>query len=228
MGLVRAGGLAAVVLSCSVLAPHAGARSEALEVVGTVSLPGGAEIVAVSPSGRYAAVTQAAAKAVRFVDLKRGKLLKRPVVDVSDVGEPTSVAYVDDRALGVAALVALACNEIVFHKGSASHSDLDPRFIYNGYRSRLLFQQKHLPGLLFPIWKRAFVFYARTIERYRTLRRWRRLATAEGKPRRSVDVSGLDFAFAKAMADHGKGRLSEATLAEFEATLRTQKGQGRA
>jgi membrane-bound serine protease (ClpP class) len=37
---------------------------------------------------------------------------------IADIKDMKTVAYVDDRALGVAALVTLACNDIVFRKGA--------------------------------------------------------------------------------------------------------------
>jgi membrane-bound serine protease (ClpP class) len=37
---------------------------------------------------------------------------------IAGIKDMKTVAYIDDRALGVAALVALACNDIVFHKGA--------------------------------------------------------------------------------------------------------------
>jgi membrane-bound serine protease (ClpP class) len=37
---------------------------------------------------------------------------------IAGIKDMKTVAYIDDRALGVAALVALACNDIVFHRGA--------------------------------------------------------------------------------------------------------------
>jgi membrane-bound serine protease (ClpP class) len=59
---------------------------------------------------------------------------------IAHLKEIKTVAYIDDRATGVTALVALACDEIVFHKGSrmgeatamivgGSNEDLDDRML---------------------------------------------------------------------------------------------------
>ena len=61
----------------------------------TLSLPlGGAEIVAASPNGKLAAVTQPAG-AVQILKLPKGKVKK--TIDVRAIGEPTSTVFIDDR-----------------------------------------------------------------------------------------------------------------------------------
>jgi GT2 family glycosyltransferase len=50
------------------------------------------------------------------------------------------------------------------HGGCGSHSDTAPEFVYNGYRNKLIFQQRYLRRWVFPVWRTAFVLYARTIQ----------------------------------------------------------------
>ena len=50
------------------------------------------------------------------------------------------------------------------HGGDGSHNNSAPEFVYNGYRNKLIFQQHYLPCWAFPVWRMAFVLYARTIQ----------------------------------------------------------------
>lgn len=62
----------------------------------TIPLPlGGAEIVAASPNGKLAAVTQSGGRSVQFLKLPNGRAKKK--IDVRDIGEPTSTVFMDDR-----------------------------------------------------------------------------------------------------------------------------------
>ncbi len=89
--------LAVFGLLAAVQSPVRAGFSPTFEVVRTVRMPtGGAEIVAVSPNGKLAAVTQISGR-VQTLKLPNGKLKK--AVDVSDFGEPTSVAFADDKTL---------------------------------------------------------------------------------------------------------------------------------
>jgi GT2 family glycosyltransferase len=45
------------------------------------------------------------------------------------------------------------------HKGDGSHRNLDGKYLYCGYRNRLIFQEKFLPSPLFFLWKAVYVFY---------------------------------------------------------------------
>jgi GT2 family glycosyltransferase len=49
------------------------------------------------------------------------------------------------------------------HGGDGSHNNSAPEFVYNGYRNKLIFQQRYLPRWAFPVWRAAFALYARTI-----------------------------------------------------------------
>lgn len=94
-----------VALAAVAAAPLAPARADSgltAEVVRTVRLPpGSAEIVAVSPNAKLAAVTQSGGKRVQFLKLPKGKIRKKSL-DVSAIGEPTSVAFADDKTVFVA------------------------------------------------------------------------------------------------------------------------------
>ena len=46
------------------------------------------------------------------------------------------------------------------HGGDGSHNNLSPQFVYNGYRNKILFQEKYLPRPAFLMWRTAFFIYA--------------------------------------------------------------------
>jgi len=58
-------------------------------------------------------------------------------------------------------------NFICYHKVGAAHKTFDPKFIYNTYYNKLLFQQKFLPPLLWRIWNCLFYIYYKSILRIR-------------------------------------------------------------
>jgi len=104
-----------------------------------------------------------------------------------------------------------------YHAADGSHWNYDPKFVYNSYRNKLIFQQRHLPRLIFPLWKAAFAFYGRHLAR----RARQRLISKNMFPLpQPIEVDQLDFALAKAIADHGKNQLSEKVLNSFEAELK--------
>lgn len=113
---------------------------------------------------------------------------------------------------------------VAYHRGAGSHSDFDPKLIYVGYRSRLIFQEKYLPKAVFPIWKQLFILYAKYIERYRAIRTWRKIAEKrEPDKLKMISAEDMDFAFRRAIEDHKKVTLSEETLAHFLEALRKRK-----
>jgi len=63
---------------------------------------------------------------------------------------------------------------ICHHKVGAAHKTFDPKFIYNTYYNKLLFQQKFLPPLLWRIWNYLFYIYYKSILRIRLSWRARR------------------------------------------------------
>jgi GT2 family glycosyltransferase len=103
-----------------------------------------------------------------------------------------------------------------YHKADGSHWNYDPKFVYNSYRNKLIFQQKHLPSLIFALWKRAFSLYGKYLARGA---RKRLIAAQRFKGADAVQLDDLDFAFTSALRDHGRKALSARTLAEFEAEL---------
>lgn len=89
--------LASVVLGVSATRPTVVRAEPRLSFrTATIQLPlGGAEIVAASPNGKLAVVTQSGGKTVQFLKLPKGKTKKR--IDVGAIGEPTSAVFIDDR-----------------------------------------------------------------------------------------------------------------------------------
>lgn len=109
---------------------------------------------------------------------------------------------------------------VAYHKGDGSHWNWDPKFVYNGYRNKLIFQEKYLPAGTFPIWKIAFKFYAKFVAR----RAWKRMANKYGWDKgRDVSYEDMEFALIRAIKDHGKNSISEETLKQFERLLRNRK-----
>jgi GT2 family glycosyltransferase len=109
---------------------------------------------------------------------------------------------------------------VAYHIGDGSHWNWDPKFVYNGYRNKLIFQEKYLPAGVFPIWKLIFGFYARHLAR----RFWMHLANKYGYDKgRTVSYEDMEFALLRAIADHGKNILSEETLNQFEESLKARK-----
>lgn len=102
------------------------------------------------------------------------------------------------------------------HEADGSHWNYDPKFVYNSYRNKLIFQQSHLPRLLFPVWKAAFAFYGKHFARRARQRLIGKKLFSLPQP---VEFDQLDFALARAIEDHGKNELSEAVLNSFEAEL---------
>lgn len=109
-----------------------------------------------------------------------------------------------------------------YHAADGSHWNYDPKFVYNSYRNKLIFQQRHLPRLIFPVWKTAFALYGKHLAR----RARQRLISKDLFPLpRPIDADQLDFALARAIADHGKNQMSEEVLNLFEVELRRHFGR---
>jgi hypothetical protein len=105
---------------------------------------------------------------------------------------------------------------IGYHAADGSHWNYDPKFVYNSYRNKLIFQQNHLPRLVFQFWKAAFAFYGKHLAR----RARQRLISKKLFPLpQPVEFDQLDFALTRAIEDHGKNELSEAVLNSFETEL---------
>ncbi|MGA9768307.1 MAG: glycosyltransferase family 2 protein [Blastocatellia bacterium] len=109
---------------------------------------------------------------------------------------------------------------VAYHRGDGSHWNWDPKFVYNGYRNKLIFQEKYLPPGVFPLWKIVFSIYAR----YAAQRSWKRMASRYGYDKgREVFYEDMKFALIRAIKDHGKNMLSEETLNQFEKSLKSRK-----
>jgi GT2 family glycosyltransferase len=117
---------------------------------------------------------------------------------------------------------------VAYHAGGGSHWTFDPKFFYNGYRSRFIFQEKYLPGGLFSIWRLAFVIYEKYVMKPKL---WRYVS--QNQSARLADFAGdklslfedLDYALSKALEDHGKGFLSEETLMSFDEALKQRRSR---
>ena len=92
------------------------------------------------------------------------------------------------------------------HGGGGSHNNSSPEFVYNGYRNKLIFQQRYLPRWAFPVWRTAFDLYARTI--LPTTCVWGRGT--------KLPLGLLRFCALEALRDHAPGRrIEEADLLDF-------------
>ncbi|HMG73502.1 MAG TPA: glycosyltransferase family 2 protein [Pyrinomonadaceae bacterium] len=109
---------------------------------------------------------------------------------------------------------------LAYHRADGSHWNYDPKFVYNSYRSKLIFQEKYLPRYLFALWKRVFGLYGKYLAR----RARQRLIRRGGfDPQGRVQLDDLDFALTKALQDHGRNALSENVLTAFEAELNARR-----
>jgi GT2 family glycosyltransferase len=109
---------------------------------------------------------------------------------------------------------------LVYHEADGSHSNYDPKFVYNNYRGKLILQEKYLPRGLFALWKAIFAVYGRHVAR----RVWQKIRDEDpGIEDKRIPLDDLNFAFRAALKDHGKAALSEDSLLHFERALRTRK-----
>ncbi len=105
------------------------------------------------------------------------------------------------------------------HPGSGSHHNHDPKFAYNYYRNKLLFQERHLGALPFALWLIVFRLYVAVRMRPHVAKLGRALYGNSGPG----EVDELVFAAKSALRDHGKGALSEATMLAFDRALRERR-----
>lgn len=109
---------------------------------------------------------------------------------------------------------------IAYHTGDGSHWNYDPRFSYISSRSRLIFQEKYLPKALFPLWKLMFYAYLK----FSAKRSWQKIADKHDTEReKKASFDDLQFAYLKAIEDHGKDSLTEETLLRFGEALKRRK-----
>lgn len=107
---------------------------------------------------------------------------------------------------------------VAYHLSDGSHSNADPRFVYNSYRNKLIFQEKFLPKPLYSLWLAVFSVYS-----------W---AGAQWQLRRAhserADVHDLMFALRTAIDDHrkeGVRMITEADLHQFALRLEAARRQ---
>jgi len=103
-----------------------------------------------------------------------------------------------------------------YHKSDGSHSNSDPKYIYNSYRNKLIFQQKYLPPIIWFFWKIFFMFYCKYIAKWR-------LKKVHGN---KADIQDLLIALKTAIKDHKKEGiriLTEQDMLKFEAKLNKSK-----
>ena len=113
-------------------------------------------------------------------------------------------------------------NFLIYHSADGSHSNYHPKYVYNGYRSKLILQEKYLSKPAFILWKTVFRFYGKIL----AARTWQRVRNEDfDQQDKRVPFDDLQFALQKAFEDHGKNRLSEETLARFEDELERRKRQ---
>ena len=115
-----------------------------------------------------------------------------------------------------------ASDFVCYHAADGSHWNYDPKFVYNSYRSKLIFQERYLPRPFFPLWKIGFALYGKYFAR----RLRRRLIRKHGfDAQQPVALDDLDYALTRALADHRKNELSEEVLNRFEQELMVQHRQ---
>jgi GT2 family glycosyltransferase len=107
-----------------------------------------------------------------------------------------------------------------YHAADGSHWNYDPKFVYNSYRNKLIFQEKYLPRLVFPLWKKVFSIYGSYLAR---TARQRLIGEGKFKVNQPVKLNDLDFALTRAIKDHGTNRLSEGVLNMFEKELHARR-----
>jgi hypothetical protein len=108
----------------------------------------------------------------------------------------------------------LYCHEFLgFHEGDGSHWNSDPKFVYNSYRNKLIFQQKYLPGWAWPLWLAAFErIYAGGIARFKL-----------PGLHRGANHAEILWALKAAISDHkrqGVRKMTERDLYDFDERLR--------
>lgn len=108
---------------------------------------------------------------------------------------------------------------VSYHKSDGSHWNYDPKFVYNSYRNKLIFQEKYLPRGIFRIWKLALAVYGKHL----ATANWQRLIGKYGFNKdRATPFAEMKFALAQALKDHRKNILSEETTNQFDEQLRSR------
>ena len=96
---------------------------------------------------------------------------------------------------------------VTYHKSDGSHRNTSPKFLYNGFRNRLIFHKKFLAPPIFWLWKQVWHFYQRFIAHWR-------LAHLDRET-----LSAIPYAFRAAVRDDKRAKgciISEADLSAFQ------------
>jgi GT2 family glycosyltransferase len=113
---------------------------------------------------------------------------------------------------------------VAHHAGDGSHDNWDPKFVYNYYRNKLIFQRKYLPPGLFPLWKQVFKWYARRSGE-KDRQRWK--AFAEANLNLSVTIppaEWFEFALTEAYRDDAaRAPLDENSMKDFAKKFEARK-----
>jgi GT2 family glycosyltransferase len=107
------------------------------------------------------------------------------------------------------------------HPGGGSHDNHDPKFAYNYYRNKLIFQEKHLGRFLFALWLLPFRLYLKLRMR-RHMAHLEKITYTHPMESRSDE---LVFAAWSALRDHGTNTLSESTMLAFDEELNSWRRQ---
>jgi GT2 family glycosyltransferase len=104
---------------------------------------------------------------------------------------------------------------VAYHRSDGSHRNSEPKYVYNGYRNKLIFQQKYLPRRLWPVYLSALRMYRRV---------WAKRQIA-GLHDKDADIDQIVFALQCAIEDHcrsPRNAVTEADLTAFSARLAAQ------
>lgn len=85
---------------------------------------------------------------------------------------------------------------VCIHGGDGSHRNTAPEFVYNGYRNKLIFQNRYLPPPLFAVWRMIFSTYARTVQPL----------VCQLIRQNDLDRALLRYCATEALRDHAPGR----------------------
>lgn len=107
------------------------------------------------------------------------------------------------------------------HPGGGSHDNHDPKFAYNYYRNKLIFQERHLGRLLFKLWLLPFLLYLK----FKMRRHISYLASITYANPSQSPVDEVVFAAWMAVRDHGTGELNEGTMLRFQSVLEDWRKQ---
>ena len=104
-----------------------------------------------------------------------------------------------------------------YHCGDGSHWNFDPKFVYNYYRNKLIFQEKYLSPVAFVLWRWLFVLYGKVVYPRKVSR-----TAIQYSFGRDVDFAGLRYALDCALRDHRKTALDERQLMLFASELKAK------